>query len=312
MSSRCRAEAALLAAALAAGCGRPGATGTFARGADAFRDSATSTSTPAPARPTMPARPTVLRVCADPNNLPFSDRHLAGFENRIAALLARDLHARLEYTWWAQRRGFIRNTLKARSCDLVVGVPSSFELAMTSAPYYRSSYVFVYRRDRGLDVRSFDDPALKRLRIGVQLVGNDGNETPPAHALAARGLGPNIVGYTLYGDYSRPHPPSAVIDAVAKGDVDVAVAWGPLAGYFARQSPVPLTVVPVSPQADLPYLPFVFDIAMGVRRGETPFLEQIDGIIRREQPAIDRILADYGVPRLDAAAIAAAPAARHS
>src|SRR5581483_8068662 len=140
-----------------------------------------------------------LRVCADPNNLPFSNQRLEGFENKIAGLLARDLNAEVEYTWWAQRRGFIRNTLKARACDVVMGVPSGFEMAQTTAPYYRSTYVFVYRQDSGLKVGSFDDPVLHKVKIGVQVIGDDGANAPPAHALSNRGIVGNVRGYTVYG-----------------------------------------------------------------------------------------------------------------
>jgi mxaJ protein len=129
-----------------------------------------------------------LRVCADPNNLPFSNRQLEGFENRIADLLAREMNATVDYTWWAQRRGFIRNTLKAGDCDVVIGLPMVSEMALTTKPYYRSTYVFVYRQDKGLNVRSFDDPILRKIKIGVHLIGDDFANTPPAHALTARGI----------------------------------------------------------------------------------------------------------------------------
>ncbi|HKI04348.1 MAG TPA: substrate-binding domain-containing protein [Thermoanaerobaculia bacterium] len=238
-----------------------------------------------------------LRVCADPNNLPFTNRQLEGFENRLADLLARDLHATVRYTWWPQRRGFIRSTLKAGACDVVLGVPSSFEMALPTRPYYRSTYVFIYRKDRGIAVRSFDDPVLRKLRIGVQMIGDDGNNTPPAHALANRGMIGNVVGYTVYGDYSQPNPPARIVEAVAKGDVDVAVVWGPLAGYFAPRQKVPLEIVPVSPQIDMPFLPFVFDISMGVRRGDTKLQAELDGILERRRPEIDALLDRYGVPR---------------
>jgi mxaJ protein len=251
----------------------------------------------------------VLRVCADPNNLPFSNERGEGFENKIAELLAADLHERLEYTWWAQRRGFFRNTLRAGACDVVVGVPSSFELAATTAPYYRSTYVFVYRKGRGLQVRSFDDAVLRDVRVGVQLVGDDGANTPPAHALAARGVVNNVRGYTLYGDYKEPNPPARIVEAVARGEVDVAVAWGPLAGYFAPRQRVPLEVVPVSPQFDLPFLPFVYDISMGVRRGDEELRLKLDDFLVRRRGEIGRILDDYGVPRADAAQVVEAPAA---
>jgi quinoprotein dehydrogenase-associated probable ABC transporter substrate-binding protein len=241
----------------------------------------------------------VLRVCADPNNLPFSNRRGEGFENRIAEMLAHEMNARVEYTWWAQRRGFFRNTLNACNCDVVIGVPSGIELASATRPYYRSTYVFVYRKDRGISVSSLDDPALRRLKIGVQIIGDDYTNTPPAHALARRNIIRNVVGYTVYGDYRTDSPPAAIIDAVASGAIDVAIAWGPLAGYFAQRSAVPLAVVPVSPQIDLPYLPFVFDIAMGVRRKDTALHNRLDEIIERRQGTIDSILALYGVPRVD-------------
>jgi mxaJ protein len=241
-------------------------------------------------------------VCADPNNLPFSNAAREGFENHIAELVGRDLHKRVEYVWWAQRRGFVRNTLNARACDLVVGTASGMEMLATTRPYYRSTYVFVTRRDRRLDVRSFDDPRLRTLHVGVQLIGDDFANTPPAHALANRGITKNVVGYTVYGDYRRPNPSARIIDAVIHRDVDIAVVWGPLAGYFAKRSPVPLDLVPVNPRVDLPYLPFVFDIAMGVRRGDTAFRASLDDIIVRRRASIDSILAVYAVPRVDVAA----------
>jgi len=247
--------------------------------------------------PAVPA-PRELRVCADPNNLPYSNRRLEGFENRLAEMAARDLNARVRYTWWPQHRGFIRNTLKAGTCDVVMGLPSSVELALTTRPYYRSTYVFVYRQDRGIAVRSFDDPALRKLRIGVQMIGDDGINSPPAHALANRGMVRNVVGYSVYGDYSKPNPPARIMEAVARGDVDVAVVWGPLAGYFAKREPVALTLTPVSPQIDLPYLPYVFDIAIGVRRGETALRDELDAALERRAPEIDAILDRYGVPRV--------------
>src|SRR4051812_33001916 len=160
-----------------------------------------SAADPAPSR-------RVLRIAADPNNLPFSNERREGFENKIADLLAQELVAEIEYTWHAQRRGFFRETLKDGNCDLVLGVPNHFERALTTQPYYRSSYVFVFRTDSGLSLQSLDDPALRGLRIGVQLVGNDGADTPPAHALARRGIITNMVGFTLYGNYRDPNPPA--------------------------------------------------------------------------------------------------------
>jgi mxaJ protein len=255
-----------------------------------------SASVPADAQSAAPAH--VLRVCADPNNLPYSNERQQGFENRIAELVAREMKAELRYVWWAQRRGYIRNSLRAGLCDVFIGMPTGLDMVLVTRPYYRSTYAFVTKRT-GPRITSFDDPKLRRLRIGVQIIGDDFANAPPAEALSNRGMIKNVRGYTVLGDYHEPNPPSRIVRAVERGEVDVAVVWGPLAGYFARRSSVPLRVVPVSPEVDLPYLPFVFDIGMGVRHGETALRDSLDAIITRRQRAIDRILADYGVPRAD-------------
>lgn len=243
-----------------------------------------------------------LRVCADPNNMPYSNQAQQGFENKIADLLAADRHARLEYTWWAERRGFVRNTLKAGTCDLFIGVPAGFDMADTTRPYYRSSYVFVTRHDRALHLRSLDDPRLRRLRVGVQMIGDDFNNSPPAHALTNRGIVTNVVGYVVYGNYAAPNPLDKIVSAVDRGDIDAAVVWGPPAGYFARRSAHALDIVPVTPQADGPALPFAFDMSMGVRRGNTALRDELNDFIARRQADINRILETYGVPRVQKAA----------
>lgn len=245
------------------------------------------------------AAPAELRVCADPNNLPFSNDRGEGFENKLAEMMAADAGETVRYTWFAQRRGFVRNTLNAGHCDVILGVPTSFDLALTTRPYYRSTYVWVTRAASHRALRSLDDPGLARLRIGVQMIGDDFSNSPPAHALAARGLVGNIVGYSVVGDYSQPNPPARIIDAVVDGDVDAGVVWGPLAGYFARSSGVPLELTPVEPQIDQPFLPFVFDIAMAVRRGDEALAARIDAFLERRRADIDALLAEYGVPRLD-------------
>jgi mxaJ protein len=238
-----------------------------------------------------------LRVCADPNNLPFSNAAGEGFENKIATLLARDMGAQLHYTWWAQRRGAERNTLNAGSCDLIPGTASSAGMTGTTNPYYRSTYVFVTRVDRRLgDLSSFDDPRLRRLRIGVQLIGDDGANTPPAHSLARRGIVTNVRGYMVYGDYAQEAPQAPIVQAVANGDVDVALVWGPTAGYFAARSRVPLALNPVTPWLDGPQSPMVFDVSMGVRRNDRALRRELNRALERNRAAIDGILADYHVP----------------
>lgn len=247
-----------------------------------------------------------LSVCSDPNNLPFSNDRREGFENKIAELLAKDLGSTLRYTWWAQRRGFFRNTLKAGICDVVMGVPVGLEMVLATRPYYRSTYVWVTRARGGVGVSSFDDPRLKSLRIGVQIVGNDYANTPPAHALLARGLVGNMVGYTLYGDYSRPNPPARILEAVADGDLDLALVWGPLAGYFSKRLPVRLRLRPAVPPSDLAAtVPFAYDIGLGVRRGNRDLKERLDAFLLRRRARIERILDAYGIPRVTAAKVSA-------
>ncbi len=246
------------------------------------------------------AAPDEFRVCADPNNLPFSDRAGTGFENKLAELVAADLGKHVTYTWWAQRRGFVRNTLKAGNCDVIMGVPTRLDMVATTRPYYRSTYVFVSRSDRSLDIRSMTDPRLKSLAVGIQLIGDDGFNTPPAHALGAQGIVENVKGYSIYGDYRQPSPPSRIIEAVEDGTIDVAAVWGPLAGYFARQSPVPLTVRPIADTEQFAPIAFTFDIAMGVRKGDHALKARLDDVIARRREDIRRLLESYGVPLVDA------------
>jgi mxaJ protein len=240
-----------------------------------------------------------LRVCADPNNLPFSNQRGQGFENRIASVIAADLGLTVRYTWWPERRGFVRNTLNFGRCDVILGVPASVDVVAPTRPYYRSTYVFVTRRDRGLHIRSLDDSVLHRLRIGIDSAGDDYDDPPPARALARRGLARNVVGYGVYNDDSKPNPRAELIAAVARGDVDLAIAWGPLAAYFARRSPVPLEITPVSPEVEPPSVPLVLDVAAGVRRGDTRMRDRLEGALERRRGEIRGILETYGVPLVD-------------
>jgi mxaJ protein len=262
----------------------------------------------AAAATTNPAAPakTALRVCADPDNLPYSSEDGSGFENRIARVIADELELPLQYTWLPDRRGFVRKTLGAGLCDVIIGVPVGFGPVASTHPYYRSSYVFVQREpgEGSAPLASFDDARLASLRIGVQLIGNDLAASPPGYALARRGAVENVVGYTVYGD----GPPAArMIDAVAKGELDAAVIWGPQAGYFATHAGVSMRVTRAPSPSDLASMPlaipFEFSIAMGVRRSDLALLQRLDNAIARRQRDIDAILDEYNVPRVDSAAL---------
>lgn len=240
-----------------------------------------------------------LRVCADPNNLPFSNSAGTGFENRLAAMVAEHLGQKVAYTWWAQRRGFIRNTLKAGRCDVVMGVPAHYDLVETTKPYYRSSYVFVTRQDRHLDLSSLLDPRLHDLAIGVHLIGDDGNNPPPAQALGQQGIVDNVHGYSIYGDYREANPPARLIEAVESGKIDVAAAWGPLGGYFAKGSPVPLTVTSIQDYEGFAPQQFQFAIAMGVRKGDHALRDRLNAFIDVHGSEIASLLRSYGVPLVE-------------
>lgn len=245
------------------------------------------------------AAPRELKVCADPNNLPFSNQAKEGFENKLVDIIARDLGATVTYTWWAQRRGNLRETLKAGECDLVPGIGSNVEMAGTTRPYYRSTYVAVTRADRHLDISTFDDPRLKTLKIGVQMIGDDGSNTPPAHALMRRRIVGNVRGYTVYGDYEQPDPQADILKAVANGDVDIAFVWGPVAGFYADKQKVPLKLTPVMPHFDGPQLPMIFDISMGTRREDAALRDELEGVLDRHQAEIKALLKQYHVPLVE-------------
>jgi mxaJ protein len=256
----------------------------------------THIAVPPPAEDGPAGDPGTLRVCADPNNLPFSNARGEGFENQIMALVAADMGKRLAYYWEPQRRGFIRTTLRAGRCDVIAGIASAVEMARMTRPYYRSTYVFVSRRDSGLRVTSMDDPRLHRVKVGLQLTGEDYENPPPAQALAARGIVHNVTGFMVYGDYLKPDPLRTPVDAVADRRIDLAIMWGPTAAYFARRVSVPLAIDPVTPQVDVPFLPFVYDISMGVRRQDTGLAQALDDVIVRRAAEIRGILERFGVP----------------
>lgn len=255
-------------------------------------------ATAAAGRTSLPAEEMAeeLRVCADPNNLPFSNAAGEGFENRLATLVADELGKKLSYAWQAQRRGFIRNTLKANLCDVVMGVPTGYDPVETTAPYYHSRYVFVSKRDRDIDVASLKDSRLRQLKIGVHLIGDDGMNTPPAHVLAQEGIVDNVVGFTIYGDYREPAPPLRLIKAVETGAIDIAAVWGPFAGYEALHSRVPLRIEAIEETSDFAPLRLSFDISMGVRKGNHTLRRRLDEIISHKSAEIRAIVDSYGVP----------------
>ena len=253
---------------------------------------------PAPAvaqtlRPNV-AKPGVLRVCADPDNMPLSNQKGEGFEQKIAELVAKEWNAKIEYAWWPVRRGFFARALNGRYCDVAIQAPSAFDMAGVTKPYFRSGYVLVTRKDSGLDIKSLADPRLKKLKIGVNLLNSDAENTPPAMALSRHGVVGNLVGYsTFYTDTERPED---IVTDVAKKKIDIAIVWGPLAGYFAKQSSVPLMILPLPERDSLSEFPFRFNIGMGVRRRDRALRDSLQTVLDRKAPEIQAILKEYGVP----------------
>jgi quinoprotein dehydrogenase-associated probable ABC transporter substrate-binding protein len=240
-----------------------------------------------------------LRVCADPNNLPYSNEQQQGFENKLAKLIGNDLGEHVAYTWYPQRSKFFRRTLDAGACDVVMGVPQGLDEAATTRPYYRSTYVFVSRRDRKLHINSFDDPQLRTLRIGVHVLGEADDSLPPVHALVDRGIVRNLVGFSIFGNLAESNPAADLIQAVVSKRVDLAVAWGPLAGYFSLRSETPLSISPVSRDPANPKLPLSFNIGMGIRPGDDLLKRQLDAEIERRKPEIRELLRSYGIPQVE-------------
>ena len=247
---------------------------------------------PSPSIVPVHAQSPTLRVCGDPDNLPYSNERLEGFENRIAAVVAAELGATPVYAWWPHQRGLVRNTIDAGTCDVIFGVPEGLDFVLWTKPYYRSSYVLAYRADRGYDFRSLDAPALRQLRIGVHV------NTPPEESLARRGLLDNVATYSLFfdprGDRDRPRK---LLDDLVAGTLDVAVAWGPLAGHAARTSDAQLELAPL---ADEPGVPLSFDISMGVAKGNEALKGRLEAAIDRRRAEILAILDEYGVPLVPA------------
>ena len=236
-----------------------------------------------------------LRVCGDPNNLPFSNEKLEGIENKIADVIAKDLKLTVAYTWWPHQRGVVKRALNTAKCDVMLGIPKGYDPVLWTKPYYRTGYVMAYRKDRGLKLRSLDDKALLKLKIGVQV------NTPPHEALGQRGIADNVVGYQLMFDsnYHAEDYPGKLIEDLIAGNIDVALAWGPIAGYFAKKKGAPIEIVLLEGQPDAGTR-FAFDISMGVRKGDKELKAKLEESIARKRDEITHILEDFGVPLLPA------------
>jgi quinoprotein dehydrogenase-associated probable ABC transporter substrate-binding protein len=234
----------------------------------------------------------VLRVCADPANLPFSNDKKEGFENKIADIVGDELKVPVEYTWFPQVTGFLRNTLFAKRCDLVVGTGQGDPSLLNTNALYGSAYVLLYKPNNGLDgVDSLFDPRLKDKRIGV-VAG-----TPPSNLIAKAGLMGKAKPYQLVVDRRYDSPAEDMVKDIRSGEIDAGVLWGPIGGFFANKGGDKLTVVPLTKDAQGNRMEF--RITMGVRQGDDLWKRQLNDIIRKRQGDIDRVLLDYGVPLLD-------------
>lgn len=232
-----------------------------------------------------------LRVCSDPGNMPFSNQKGEGFENKIAELIAAKLGVPVRYTWFPQATGFLRNTLRARRCDVVIGMVSGAELVLSTNPYYRSTYVMVTRKADGITADRLDDPALQPLKVGL-IAG-----TPPAGVAARNGLMNHAVPYDLMVDTRYDSPSHRMIDDLAAKRIDVALLWGPLAGYFAASHGDALVITPLLHEAKADRMEYF--IAMGVRPGEHRWKRDIDQVVSENKDQITAILREYHVPMID-------------
>lgn len=235
--------------------------------------------------------PGLFRVCAPKENLPYSNEQLEGFENKIAEVLAKDLGKKATFSFWYDRQGFYRNTLNAYKCDVVIGTATEADITLNSKPYYRSGYVFIYKKSSGYNIKDYDSPDLHKAKIGVI------QESPPTRPLSDKGLLDNSRPYRIQRDLNLP--PSFLVDDLIKGDIDVAIAWGPIGGYFAKQSKEELVVVPVPEYEDTnAHGKSYWNISVGVRKKDKERLEMINGALERQKDAIYKILDDYGIPHV--------------
>lgn len=232
-----------------------------------------------------------LRVCADPNNMPFSNKALEGLENKVIALLAEKLGKEVRYTWFPQSIGFVRNTLRLRQCDLISGITTTSEKVQNTNPYYHSAYTVVHRADVEPPIVSLSDARLKDMRIGI-VAG-----TPPADLLASNGLLSNIKPYHLVADTRRNTPAKDAIIDVASGETDVAFVWGPIAGYFASQQSTELRVTPLLEEDAR--IRMNYRVSMAVRFNEVDWKREVNAALADIQPQINEVLADYHVPLLN-------------
>jgi quinoprotein dehydrogenase-associated probable ABC transporter substrate-binding protein len=236
--------------------------------------------------------PKVLRVCADPHNLPFSNDKGEGFENKLAELFAEKLDRKVAYTFFPQATGFVRMTLAAHRCDVIMGFPQGDDLVQSTNPYYRTSYALIYKAGGDLEgIDRLSDERLKQKRIGV-VAG-----TPPATYLAANSLLGRTKPYALMIDTRIDSSAEAMIKDLKAGEIDVGILWGPMAGYFARNESPPIRVVPLLKDTGGPQL--AYRIAMGVRGTDQNWKRQLSRLIQENQPAINKLLISYGVPLLD-------------
>jgi len=236
--------------------------------------------------------PKVLRVCADPRNLPFSDEKGEGFENKLAELFAEKLQKKLDYTFFPQATGFVRMTLAAHRCDVIMGFPQGDELVQGTNPYYRTAYALVAKPGSGLeDVASLGDERLKGKHLGI-IAG-----TPPATNMAVNGLMANARPYPLMIDTRFDSSAGAMMKDLAAGAIDAAGLWGPMAGYYAKQAAPPLHVTPLVQEKSGPKL--IYRIGMGVRSADQNWKRLLNRLIQENQPAINKLLLDFGVPLLD-------------
>lgn len=236
----------------------------------------------------------LLRVCADPANLPFSNEDRDGFENKIADLLGEKLNVPVVYEWFPQATGFVRQTLAAKKCDIIMGYAQGHELVQNTNHYYRSSYVMLYLTGGKLDgLVNLDDPRLKEARIGVTA------GTPPATVLALNALLGNVEPYALVVDRRHDSPAERMIADLVSKKIDVALLWGPIGGYLAKKEETKITVKPLSQETKGPRM--AYRITFGIRRGETDWKHQLNTLIKDNQNEINAILTEYGVPLLDGA-----------
>ena len=239
---------------------------------------------------------TTLRICADPNNLPYSNQNNEGYENKIADLFAKKLgNIPVMYSWYPMTSGFVRRTLDAKTCDLIVTFPAIHEFVQNSNPFYNSSYVLMSLEEKDIKIKTLSDPQIKEKKYKIGIISG----TPPSSYVPKYKLFDQVKFYRQAADPRKQKPWVDVTNDLVDGKIDIGILWGPYAGYEAKKAKKPIKIVPLTKEEITSRGKLVYRFTMGIRRNAPEWEKTINNLIKDNQEEINQILRGYGIPLLD-------------